>query len=554
MPAIPNLRPDADADRLARLEERLARIESHLGLAGATAEAPVAPAVEPARVPPPGEEGEFEFEVGQKWFARFGILALAVGGAFMLSLPYARLPAAAPSVAGFVVAVGLFALARVWQQSFELVANYVRGAGMALLWFATLRLFFFGAQPALEIDSAGGRALLVLVTGLNFVIAFRRGSPPLATLALTTSGISAVAIGAAWPLVATIVVLAVVVAVVVRRQTWPLLWLTGTVLGPVVYFVWAIGNPVRGGAFHFMAEPRLAPAVFLGSVLVLAAGALLRGNREDESMLDGVAAALNAAFGYGVFLLHTAAAYPADFVVAHGIASVVFVGLASVFWFRNRSHAATFFYAMTGYAALSMAIIKASAMPNVFVWLSLQSVVVVATAVWFRSRFIIVANFLIYLAVVLGYVVLKERETGISIGFGIVALITARILNWQQDRLELKTELMRNAYLFSAFVIFPYALYHLVPATYVGLAWVGLALVYYALNLIVLSPKYRWMGHATLLLTAPYLVTVGTRRFEPVYRVLSFLVLGTVLLMVSLIFSWLRRRKSAKAPAAETGA
>jgi hypothetical protein len=303
----------------------------------------------------------------------------------------------------------------------------------------------------------------------------------------------------------------VVVAVVVRQQAWPLLWLTGTVLGPVVYLVWAMGNPVRGGAFHFVAEPRLAPAVFLLSVLALAIGALLRGNHEHDTMLDGVAAALNSALGYGVFLVHTAAVHPADFVVAHGLASVVFLGLAVAFWGRNRSYAATFFYAMTGYAAFSMAIIKASAMPNVFVWLSLQSVVVVATAVWFRSRFIIVANFLIYLAVVLGYVVLKERETGISIGFGIVALVTARILNWQQDRLELKTEVMRNAYLFSAFVIFPYALYHLVPGAYTALAWVGLALAYYALNLIVLSPKYRWMGHATLLLTALYLVTVGTR-------------------------------------------
>jgi hypothetical protein len=68
-------------------------------------------------------------------------------------------------------------------------------------------------------------------------------------------------------------------------------------------------------------------------------------------------------------------------------------------------------------------------------------------------------------------------------------------------RLELKTELMRNAYLLSAFVVFPYALYHLVPGRYVGLAWVGLALFYYLMNLIVRSQKFRWMGHVTLLFT-----------------------------------------------------
>ena len=92
--------------------------------------------------------------------------------------------------------------------------------------------------------------------------------------------------------------------------------------------------------------------------------------------------------------------------------------------------------------------------------------------------------------------------------------------------------------------MFPYALYHLVPVRHVGLAWVGLALFYYVMNLIVRSPKFRWMGHATLLLTTVYMLMVGTRQFEPVYRVLSFLVLGTVLLVVSMVFSRLRRPRA----------
>ena len=61
---------------------------------------------------------------------------------------------------------------------------------------------------------------------------------------------------------------------------------------------------------------------------------------------------------------------------------------------------------------------------------------------------------------------------------------------------------------------------------------------------IVRSPKFRWMGHATLLLTTVYMLMVGTRQFEPVYRVLSFLVLGTVLLVVSMVFSRLRRPRA----------
>lgn len=552
--------PPADADRLVRIEERLARIELQLSLGAAPVEtrAPLAPeaaAVTVAAVPPESVKSaehadeEFEFEVGQRWFARVGILALAIGGAFLLSLPHPRLSPSVPSLAGFAVAAVLFVLAHFWRQWFELVANYLRGAGMALLWFAVIRLFFFGAQPALATDSVLGRALLAIVISINLAIGFYRRSPLLVGLTLAMAYTSVIAISAAWPLLFTVVALAVVVTAADRREKWPLTVIIGTVLGPVTYLVWAVGNPVRGGAFHFVAGPVLAPAFLLLAVVVLAVGSLWRGDEGRETIFAGARAALNCAFGYGVFLIHTAAVLPATFVLAHALASLVFIGLAVWFWVRQRCRASTFFYAMTGYGALSMAIIKASAMPDVFVWLSLQSIVVVTTAIWFRSRFIVVANFLIFVAVVLGYVVLKERETGISVGIGIVALVSARILNWRKDQLELKTEMMRNAYLISGFIIFPYSLFYLVPGTYVGLAWTGLALVYYVLNLMVRSPKYRWMGHGTLLLTTVYLVTVGTRQFEPLYRVVSFLALGTVLLGVSMIFSRLRHRRSAQGTA-----
>lgn len=178
-----------------------------------------------------------------------------------------------------------------------------------------------------------------------------------------------------------------------------------------------------------------------------------------------------------------------------------------------------------------------------FLWLSLQSLVVVATALWFRSRFIVVANFFIFLAIVLGYMVLNDGgERGVCFGFGFVALVTARVLNWKKERLELKTGFMRNAYLASAFVVIPYALYHVVPHAYVGVSWVGVALFYYAMNVIVRNPRYRWMGHLTLLGTVLYLLIIGITQLTAAYRILSFLLLGGVLLAISLLFTQLRRR------------
>jgi uncharacterized membrane protein len=315
------------------------------------------------------------------------------------------------------------------------------------------------------------------------------------------------------------------------------------------HFLWVINRPWSGRPIMILAEPTAGIFFLLIYAIVLAIGSFLRRDRSREDTLTVFSVLLNCGIGFGLFLLTSARVEPALFAPAHLVAAFVYLGLAVAFWWREASRVTTFFYAMTGYLALSVAIAKAFSSPEVFIWLSWQSLVVVATALWFRSRLIVVANFFIYVTIVVTYMVMVEKETGISVGFGVVALLTARILNWKKERLELKTELMRNAYLASAFVVFPYAVFHLVPRVYVSLAWIGIALGYYLMNFIIRNPKYRWMGHLTLLLTVIYVIVNGFTQLAPTYRIVSFLVLGSVLLVVSLIFTRVRARR--KGPAVE---
>jgi hypothetical protein len=536
----PSVPEDAKERRLAEIEARLAKLETLI--AGRTATSAAAPPPVAGAAPAAARvEDDLEFEVGQNWFAMVGIVVLTLGAGFTVSLPYAGLPAGVPSLIGYALAAGLFVLARIWRHAFDLVSRYLRGVAMALLYFATLRLYFFSPRPLLATGTLPGRAVLVLVVAANLAFAWHRRSPWLTGLALVMGYATAIAIGSAGFVLPALVVLAGLVAAGSVRGHWPGLVLAGLPLGFATYFIWAVNDPFLGRPFQLVAATPAGPGFLLAGALVLALAPLLRRQAGGDDGIANSCALLNCSLGYGVFTVHTLAGTAAFFTAAHLSASLVFLALAVLFWLRWRSRVSTFLYAMTGYLALSLAILRASAVPEVFVWLSVQSVVVVATAIWFRSRFIVVANFLIYAVIVLGYVLLAGRETGISIGFGLVALVSARILNWQKDRLELKTELMRNAYLLSAFVVFPYALHHLVPGGYVALSWIGLAAFYYLMNFIVRNRKFRWMGHATLLLTALYVLVVGTSRLEPVYRVLSFLVLGTVMLGVSLAFTRVRR-------------
>jgi hypothetical protein len=530
-------------ERLAQLEARLGRIEAQLGLP--VGEAPAiriesAPESTPAAVRLPAGEDELERQIGQNGFAIAGVFALTAGVGFMLSLPYSGVPAAAPAVFGAGLAAVLLAAGQWGGSVLGNLAHYIRGSAMALLFLATFRLFYFG-RPALEMNSVPGLTIVALMLAGNAAVAWHSRSVWLTLLALVLGCATALTAGSGSLLIALLPLLAGGAVLAARQRQSPVMLLAGIPLVYATYFAWAIGTPFQGGRFHYVREPVAAPWLLLLTAGIFAAGHLFRRDREGESGAVHAGALLNCILGYASFLVHTAAAFPGMFVALHSAAFALFLGVAVLFWTRERSQVSTFFYALTGYGALSMAILKAAPVPEVFVWLSGQSLVVVTTAIWFRSRLIVVANFAIYAAIVLGYMIVASQETGISLGFGLVALVSARILRWQQDRLELKTNLMRNAYLVSAFIVFPYALYHLVPARFVALSWVGLAVGYYGMNLIVRNQKYRWMGHATLGLAAGLLLLAVPGGVQPLYRIVSFLALGTVLLVVSMVFARARR-------------
>lgn len=526
------------SETLLSIERRLARLETRLAMAPLDDAAGVAVVEEPAGEP------DLEFVVGQNWLASVGVLVLTCGVGFALLLPLAGLPPFVPSLAGGTVALALLALAFRWHSTFTLVAGYFRGAGMVLLYFSVLRLFFFGAEHALSVDRVAGRLLLLAIVAANIAIALRRQAAWLTGLALLTGFVSVVAVGTPSMVFVGVTVLLAIGAWAAVTRGWPWLQLFLVPAGFITHLLWLINRPWQGRSVALASQPAAGIYVVLAFVLINAMASLLRRHRDEEDLATIVAVLLNSGVGYAVFVLATVGGASAHFGPAHLAASTVFLGLAITFWKRVRSPITTFFYAMTGYLALSVALVKLVPVPELFLWLSVQSLLVVGTALWFRSKLIVVGNFFVFLGIVAAYMaVAATSESGISIGLGVVALLTARILRWQQERLDLRTELMRNAYLASGFVIFPYAAYHLVANAWVPVSWVAVAVAYYLMNLVVRSPKYRWMGHLTLLLTAFYMVVVGIFQLGPAYRIASFLLLGTVLLIVSLIFTMVRARR-----------
>jgi len=541
-------------DRLEAIEARLARLEqshgngAHVSEMEPTAAPPHDPEATAVLAAQHGEEqDQLEFEVGTVWFSRVGITVLALGAGFGLSQPYPGLPGHVPTLGGlFFVAAILFATQR-WSRALGPLAGFIRGGAMILFYFAVLRLYFFGGTHVLEPDSKIGATVLAVAPVVCFLMAERYRSAYLAGIAMVAGLMTALVVPLPWfSLIEIAVMFAATGWVSARRDSASLLSVS-VFLGYVTFLLVMTNRPVLGNPFRWEIEPGASPVFVLAYTVIVAMGSVFRRDTTREDPSTVIAAFLNGGLGIFAFFLCVEAGGIVGAGFLYSVAALVFLGVATVFWVRERSRLSTFAYSMTGYLALTLAIAKFSAVPNVFVWLSMQSLVVVATALWFQSRFIVSANFAIYLATIAGYLAVAEAGSGISFVFGVVALASARVLNWQKDRLHLKTEFMRNGYLTCGFLAFPYAAYHLVPSQYVAISWVVIALFYYLMNLAVNSRKYRWMGHGTLLGTVLYVIVVGIIQLKPAYRILSFVVLGAALVGVSIVFSILRSRKNAEA-------
>jgi len=528
--------------QLRALENRMTRIEALLELPQTGHEEIAEP--EPVQSIAAEDDEELELRVGQNWFANAGIVGLALGIAFLLTLPYDGLPSFLPSVFGYALVGAIFFLSHYWKESFQQISRYLLGGGLLLLYFATLRLSHFTTAPAITTPEIELTLLLAVVV-YNLSVAFKRQSIYLSASHLALGYLTALIGGQTFFVLSVITLLSATAVYFTLKFRWNALLAIGIAFTYLTHFIWTANNPFFGNTLQFGVSPQIHLAFILLYTVIFAGAPIFRSRDIPENFPIILNTVLTALFGYGLFALSTFVAQNISIPAWQVAASLVFLASSIVFWVREHSVYATFVYAIIGYTALSAAIVAQFPQPDFFVWLCWQSIIVVSTAVWFRSRFIIVANFIIYLFVFIAYLSTAGTVGSVSVSFGIVALLSARILNWQRDRLELRTDLMRNAYLASALLFLPYALYNSVPPHFVSVSWLVLASFYYIASRLLKSRKYRWMALLTTLLTILYVFIMDLTTVDPVVRIVSFLVVGSVLLAISMIYS---RKKQKIAP------
>jgi hypothetical protein len=527
---------------LRRLEARIARIETYLHLGpltdteaeqyrhGVHAQSPAAVISEEAR------ETALEFEIGELWLARVGIVALLIGTAFFISYPIAVLPPLLHTLIGYSAVAGLLGLSRLWRMAYPYLSRILFGGGLVLLYYATLRLHFFSSNPLIAGKTVALLALIA-VAGFQFFSAAQRRSEFLSGVAIFL-GYATALVGDTThftlPMVAFTSAVAIYFLMKYGNQ------IVGILSIPFAYtthLLWLLNNPVLGHPLRAVAEHQNNLIYLFIYAAIFAAPHFLRKQDSYSDAARILLPLLNGSGFYGMASLVALTFFKTQLAAVNFTISSFFLALAILGWVFRHSRYTTSFYACFGYLALSVAIFARFDTPQYFIWLGWQSLLVISTAIWFRSKIVVVANTLIYLGIFLAYLRLAPSTGAVNASYAIVALLSARLLNWKTERLALKTELMRNAYLASAFVIIPFGLYHAVPKSYVSLSWLGAAVFYFLMSLLLKNKKYRWMAILTIFLTVIHVFVIDLARLETGYRIISFLALGIVLLVISVLYA-----------------
>lgn len=489
-------------------------------------------------------EEQIEASFGEYGLAWLGNVVLFFGIIFFVEYLERSGLGVIPTVLGFIAVAGIFGIGRYFRNSNPYMARIFNLNGYLLIFYVALKLHFFNASPFIA-GKAAGLIIVLMVTGILMVLAVCKNYPLLAALSLVMLAVTAVVSDSTHIMLSLAALISILSLIFLYRYGWiSHLWLSITLVY-LISLIWLMGNPLMGHSLEVIRDPVFGYNWIFLSAAIFSLTALMP-VKEESYTLDSIIGAViyNGAgfiFTMGLCFLsffNKSYALPAGSIALYCIAYSLILQVKSSWKITGA------FSALFGFVALSVAIIGIYGFPHAWTLLSLQSLLVVGMAIWFKSRFIVIMNSLMYMMLLLIYLIVSDSLDAANISFSLTALITARILNWAKERLSISNVFIRNLYLVTAFFMVLYTLYHLFPRQYVTLSWSIAAVFYFLLSLLLKNVKYRYMALGTMLSAALLLLFVDLARVELVYRVLALLFLAVISIGISIYYNKKLKKKT----------
>jgi len=541
-PEFENLRNELNAlnERLTNIERSLEKAGVHEFISKGKEHLPQDDGIDIKL--PFDTKGSIEFRVGEYGMAWLGNIVLFLGLIFLVNYLQNSGNRFIAALVGFAAVVLIYVSSYYIRNSLSIISKLLVYNGHFLLYFFTLRLHFFQENSLLQ-SKIAAFVLLVLVSAVFLYIAFRRESSVTAGLALIMLMGAAVVFDSSEVIAALATVVAILTVELYRSFAWLKLALFFIFFVYLLHLAWMLNNPFMGNNPEFISSINglYVFPIFTGVVFSLIA--IIPRKETISSELVIVTIIWNG-LGFTIILATILLTFfENNYVLISAVVTVLCILYAALLRLKTDIRIIASIYVLYGFLTLSVAIFGIFGLPDSYGLFALQSLLVVSFALWFRSRFMIIMNTILFLVFLVSAVLSQQNNHLANFSFMLVAFISARIINWQKERLNIKTELVRNLYLLLGFGITLVAFYHVSPPSYITATWIFAGLLFFLVGYLLKNIKYRWLAISAVVVSAVRLIFVDMSSVNIGYRILAFLGLAIISITVSIWYTKYQVRK-----------
>ncbi len=481
-------------------------------------------------------EGAIEFRVGEYGMAWLGNIILLFGIIFLVQNLQGSDNQFLTVFAGFTSVAIIYAGAHFTAKAYSYLSKLLYYNGHLILFYLTLRLHFFQDNPIIK-NTPLALLIAMLTAGVLFIIALRKESQFMAGLALLMALITGVVSNSTFFLLVTTTIVSVISVIVYYRFGWTKVVFVFISLVYFMHLNWLLNNPFISGEAVLRISHEFGLVYLTISGLIFSMLAIIR-KKENFSDEVLVAAIIWNGIGFSIVLIiNIIAFFQNNYVLIFAAISLFCLVYSVILKSRSSLKIAAPIYAIYGFITMSISFYGIFLLPKAYLLLSAQSFLVVSMALWFRSRFLVVMNTILFILLMIFYLKDPASYNSTNFSFMLVAFITARVMNWKKERLNLKTEFIRNLYLISGFIMTLIALHQAVTASFVTVSWIVAAILFFILGHLIKNIKYRWLAIATMVASALNLVFVDLKSMNISLRILVFLILAIILITTSIAYT-----------------
>lgn len=482
------------------------------------------------------EEKGLESQIGRFGLAWMGNIVLLFGITFLTQYLMNLGHQLVAVILGYTASASIFYVADYLKKTNNHLSFMFRMNAQVLLFYITLRLHFFSAEPLIQ-NRALSIILLLLIVSLQAYLSIRNRSQAFASLSVLFLLTAAVVSDSTLFILPLIILTAGGAMIYLVRYNWKPLFVITIILTYACFAIWLIGDPLMGHPVKLITDGYLSAICLLLLGGIYSIVLIFRDkDASSDDFLIGVTITNGILFTL-LLLFIVLSFFSSSYVTL--FAGITAGCLIYSIYLHSRSNwnFAPAYYALYGFMAMSIALYGLVGLPKVYLLLSVQSLIVVSMALWFRNKLIVVMNSLLFMTILAIYLLSSKTNNGVNFSFALAALVSARVIHWQSSRLQIETDLLRNLYMIEGFIMVLYALIHGVPKQFVTLSWTMAALMYFLISIILKNVKYRYMALGTMICAAFYLFIVDLARIEIVYRVLALLFLAAISIGISIYYT-----------------